>query len=190
MKRWWMIFLLGLTPVLAHAEFVGIDAVRIFREHSFRGLETKCTEEKGNGCKAVQVYFQGQAITRPLTERDFYLDTNDYGRTLEITFSDRVSCRGGELLEARAKSHVHIRNCVNRNTPILIGGNPFLFLNGPGPMAVEYNPGKRDDFKRDLRRLDLTYTYMRAIMFRDHEILSSETAARRIAEYLQQSYAP
>lgn len=182
-------FLLLLAAMPAFAERVGIDAQRIFREHAFRELETKCLLDDGSGCLILRVLYQGRAVSRALSQNDFYLNTDHFGRELDIVFSERVSCRGGELIETSMRSHIHMRYCANRDVPILVG-KTFLFLQNPGQLAVEFYPGKRDEFKRELARIKQTFTYLRGIMFRERELINSEQAAQRIAAFFEQHYAP
>ena len=179
---------MGLS-LATHAELVGIKAVSIFREQKFKGLEVKCTEEHGFGCLALQVYYQGRPITRPIAEADFFLDTDDFGKKLDMEFGDKVSCRGLNPIKWEARTHVNIGYCVNRDVPILLGKS-FLFLQIPGQTAIEFDPGKREEFKEGLKRINLTYTYLRAIMFHDRDTLSSEKQAKQIARFLEQIYAP
>lgn len=188
MKTLFTILILSFS-VVSQAEIVGIKASNLFREHKFLGLETKCTEDTDFGCRSLQILVDGQPITRSITEEDFNLDTEDFGRVLDLTFNERVTCKGGDQLKWPQRTHVNIRYCANRDTPILIG-KTFLFLLSPGQTAIEFYPGKRKEFKEELQRIDLTFTYVRAIMFRDREILKSEKDAKRIAEFLRQNYAP
>lgn len=186
MKIFLVILFVGLS-LTAQAELVGIKAVSIFREQKFQGLEVKCTEELGFGCLAVQVYYQDRPITRSIVETDFYLDTDDFGKKLDIEFGDKVSCRGLNPIKWEARTHVNIGYCANRDVAILLGKS-FLFLQYPGQTATEFYPGKREEFKQGLKRIDLTFTYVRAIMFHDRETLGSEKQAKKIAQFLEKEY--
>lgn len=171
----------------AHAELVGIKTKMIFREHQYLELETKCTLNEGFGCLALQVYFQGRPVSRPLTEEDFFLDTDDYGTTVELEAAPTLSCRGVEQLKWPARSHVNIRYCVNRHTNLILG-KTYLVLQQPGLTFVDFSADKRAEFKRDLSQINLAHTYLRAIMFRDRGVLKSATQARQIAEFFEAHY--